>query len=111
MVALLLIVKASFSLNLRTSNGLNINSTEFSSLKVSRGQHVIAIWNFFVTSNAVILHEIEVQIMKEALPENARSPNGVGCFEDSSYLTDEATLAFLKTNTENVSLELEERLP
>lgn len=104
-MALFVIVMKSRSLALRKSNGLDITTTEFRNLKVARGNALMAIWNFFMTSNAVILDEMEVQIMKKALPKHVCSPtNDEGCCEkfiNSPSLSDKTMDAFLTGKAEN----------
>lgn len=73
-VALLLIVMESRSLLLEKSNGLDINSERFRMLEICHGSGFVRVINFLVTSNAVLLDELEVQVMSKGLPGHVSAP-------------------------------------
>ena len=73
-VALILMVMASRSLIRDKSNGLNISSEAFCHTKISRGNTFMMVINFFFTTNAALLDEVEIQFMKKLLPEDLAAP-------------------------------------
>ena len=108
-VALLLMVMASRSLVLEKSNGLDINSEQFCRLEISRGNALMRVKNFFLTTNAVLLDEMEVQLMKNGLPDDvaAADEREKGCF--AWYpLSDQSIEAFLASKNENSASEMTE---
>ena len=73
-VALILMVMASRSLIRKKSNGLNISSKAFCHTKISRGNTFMMVINFFFTTNAALLDQVEIQFMKKWLPEDLAAP-------------------------------------
>ena len=80
-------MKETKDLRLEKSNGLNVNSETFHGLDICRGNGITWLINFFFTSNAVLLDEMEVQVMKKGLPSHvaAADESDDGCC--SSYLS------------------------
>ena len=74
-IALILMVMASRSLIREKSNGLNISSEAFCHTKISRGNTFMMVINFFFTTNAALLDQVEIQFMKKWLPEDLAAPN------------------------------------
>jgi hypothetical protein len=66
-VTLLFLLTEARALILYKTSGLNINSEKFFQLEISRGNGLMWVWNFFLTTNAVLLDEMEIQTMKKGL--------------------------------------------
>ena len=66
-VTLLFLLTEARALILYKTSGLNINSEKFCQLEISRGNGLMWVWNFFLTTNAVLLDEMEIQTMKKGL--------------------------------------------
>lgn len=77
-IALLLMVKESGKLIHSKSEGLNTNSKNFRELKISYGNPFMRVINFFLTTNAVLLEKIEVNVMKKGLPDHVAARDNVG---------------------------------
>ena len=73
-VALSLMVMASRNLLRKKTNGLDIQSEKFCQLKISRGNILMQVFNFFLMTNASLLDLIEVQFMKQCLPDDIAAP-------------------------------------
>jgi hypothetical protein len=108
-VALLLIVMESRSLLLQKSNGFDISSEKFCGLEIRHGNGLTWIINFFFTSNAVLLDEMEVQVMKKGLPGHvaAADEEDEECCSCSAWqpLNDKSLNEFLATKNENIGQE------
>ena len=96
---------ASRSLLRTKSNGLEINSETFCHMKISRGNAFMRVVNFFLTTNAVLLDKLEVQLMKKWLPDDIAAPSqrGEGLFALFSYnplIETTSTENALEMNTE-----------
>ena len=112
-VSFLLALIASRSLLVNKSNGLNLDSEKFSALRISRGNALMSVLNFFLTTNTAVLDEIEVQIMKKGLPDDVAAADiheqGFLAYFDWSPLSDEDINLFLTSNDDNSSGEMKER--
>ena len=73
-IALILMVMASRNLVLNKKNGLNIDSVKFCRLEISRGNLVMQVLNFFLTTNAVVLDEMEVQVINKGFSSDVAAP-------------------------------------
>jgi hypothetical protein len=111
-VALILMLMASRSLVLKKSNGLDINSEKFCRLEISRGNALMSVTNLFLTTNAVLLDEIEVQVMKKSLPGDvaAADDREKGCMAFFAWypLSDKSIGELLASENENSASEMTE---
>lgn len=114
-VALILMVTASRSLVRDKSNGLDINSEKFCQLKISHGNSLMMVKNLLLTTNADLLDELEVQVMKKGLPRDvAAAPDereeGCKAIFEWYPLSDESLSDFLASAQENSSHEMTEKV-
>lgn len=112
-VSFLLAVIASRSLLVDKSNGLNLDSNKFCTLRISRGNALMSVLNFFLITNAVVLDEIEVQVMKKGLPNDVAAADirkkGFFAYFVWYPLTDEDIRLFLTSDDRNISGEMREQ--
>ena len=105
-VALILMVMASRSLVRSKSNGVDVNSKKFCQLTISRGNSLMKVLNLFLTTNAELYDELEVQLMKKGFPSSVaaepdeRVVGWKGIF-DWYPLSEESLNEFLARNDEN----------
>ena len=100
-IALILMVMASRNLVLNKKNGLNIDSVKFCRLEISRGNLVMQVLNFFLTTNAVVLDEMEVQVINKGFSSDAAAPvdQTGGCLRMTwAPLSDESIYEFIGRN-------------
>ena len=95
-VALLLMVKESGNLVHSKSEGLKTNSKNFRELKISYGNPLMRVINFFLTTNAVLLEEIEVNFIKKRLADLKAARDKVGGKAPPADDDDEDCSTFLK---------------
>ena len=104
-VSFLLTAIASRSLLVDKSNGLNLDSNKFCALRISRGNALMNVLNFFLTTNTVVLDEIEVQVMKKGLPNDVAAADirkkGFLAYFAWYPLIDEDIHLFLTSNGDN----------
>ena len=98
-VTLFFIVMESRNLLLQKSNGLDINSETFFMSEICHGTGLTEVINFFLTSNGVLLDELEVQNMSNGLPGHVsasekRDEGCCSCF-DWCPLSDKSINDFL----------------
>ena len=109
-VALLLMLIASRTLVRSKSNGLDINSERFSKLDICRGNAFMKVVIFFLTTNAVLLDEMEVQVMQKGLPNHVAAPEDreEGCLAFFSWypLSDKSIGEFLAGEDDNDAHEM-----
>ena len=114
-IALILMVMASRSLVRDKSNGLDINSEKFCQLEISHGNALMMALNLFLTTNADLLDELEVQVMKKSLSGDvaaAPDEHEEGCKAIFEWypLSDESLSNFLEIAEENSSHEMIEKV-
>jgi hypothetical protein len=113
-VALLLMVMASRNLVLTKSNGIDIQTESFCNLQISRGNALMKVVNLFLTTNTVLLNEMEVQLMKKQFPDDiaAADEREEECSAHFSWypLSDETIDEFLASKNESNSTELTEKV-
>ena len=114
-IALILMVVASRSLVRDKSNGLDINSEKFCQLKISHGNTLMMVLNLFLTTNADLLDELEVQVIKKGLSRDvaaASDERKEGCKAILEWypLSDESLSDFLASAEENSSHETTEKV-
>ena len=104
-LAIILLVISSRSLVLEKSNGLLITSEVFCKLEISRGNAFMNVLNFIVTTNAVLLDEMEVHLMKKGFPDQVAAVDdkkkGCMAFCEWSPLSEESMNEFLAIEFEN----------
>ncbi|CAB3979406.1 Hypothetical predicted protein [Paramuricea clavata] len=102
----LFVVMESRSLLLQKSDGFDINSEKFCAIEICHGNWITWVINFFFTSNAVLLDEMEVQVMKKGLPGHvaAADEHDDGCSSCLAWqpLSDQSLNEFLATKNENI---------
>ena len=104
-MAIILLVISSRSLVLEKSNGLLISSEVFCKLEISRGNAFMNVLNFILTTNAVLLDEMEVRLMQKGFSNHVASvadrQKGCMAFCDWSPLCEESVKEFLAIEFEN----------